>query len=271
MNSRLLYIASLVVIGLSNLNLLGNNLTNDLVGYWPLNSTSGDVAYDASGNGQNGILVNYPGNQGAWVSGQVGGALQFNSSASEYVSIPSFTEPTTTMTISAWVNETTPALWGTIVSANWNGLYGLSVFGNSSRSGLMSDYFSQPNPQGIAVNNATESLVGPLSLNTWYLMTMVITGNSVLIYRDGQLSGGVGYTGSLLPSSSPLLTIGGLSYYGPGDGYWNGEIQDVALWTRALSPAEIESIYQEGTNGDSLLYVPDGGASFTYLALSLIG
>ena len=39
---------------------------------------------------------------------------------------------------------------------------------------------------------------------------------------------------------------------GAANRQWNGGIDDVAIWKRALTAEEIETIYQAGTNGDSL-------------------
>ena len=46
----------------------------DLVGYWSFDEGFGTVAFDASGNGFDGTLTGDP----QWVTGQVGGALEFD-------------------------------------------------------------------------------------------------------------------------------------------------------------------------------------------------
>ena len=45
-----------------------------LVGYWPFDEGSGNIAKDYSGNGNDGTLVNGP----TWTTGKVGGALSFD-------------------------------------------------------------------------------------------------------------------------------------------------------------------------------------------------
>src|SRR5690349_120766 len=79
-------------------------LANGLDGYWTFDETSGGVLHDYSGHGFNGALVNYPGGQGNWTSGRIGGALQLGGlSSGQSVSVANFAMPTTSMTLTAWV------------------------------------------------------------------------------------------------------------------------------------------------------------------------
>ena len=102
----------------------GALITDQIAGYWPFDETGGGVAHEASGQGLNGSLVNYPGGQGNWVSGKIGGSLGFGGlAAQEYVRVPDFAKPDTSLTLSAWVWANALPQWATI-AANWNGLYG---------------------------------------------------------------------------------------------------------------------------------------------------
>jgi hypothetical protein len=47
---------------------------NGLVGWWKFDEGSGTVAYDSSGNGNDGNLTNGP----TWTTGKIGGALSFD-------------------------------------------------------------------------------------------------------------------------------------------------------------------------------------------------
>ena len=49
-------------------------LINGLVGWWKFDETNGTVAYDSSGNGNDGNLTNGP----TWATGKIGGALSFD-------------------------------------------------------------------------------------------------------------------------------------------------------------------------------------------------
>ncbi len=47
---------------------------NGLVGWWKFDETNGTVAYDSSGNGNDGNFTNGP----TWTTGKIGGALSFD-------------------------------------------------------------------------------------------------------------------------------------------------------------------------------------------------
>src|SRR2546421_69000 len=90
-------------------------------GYWTFDESSGGILHDFSGHGHNGTLVNFPGGRGNWTSGQAGGALLFGGpSTREYVSVPNFGMPITSMTLTAWVWANSTPNWATI-AANWSG------------------------------------------------------------------------------------------------------------------------------------------------------
>ena len=62
---------------------ISDALLNGLVGWWKFDETNGTVAYDSSGNGNDGNLTNGQ----TWTSGKIGGALSFDGS-SDRVKLP---------------------------------------------------------------------------------------------------------------------------------------------------------------------------------------
>ena len=67
-------IAALVCLAAGPVNA---DLANGPDGYWTFDETSGGILHEYSGHGFNGTLVSFPGGQGNWTSGQIGGALPF--------------------------------------------------------------------------------------------------------------------------------------------------------------------------------------------------
>jgi len=53
---------------------VNGSVTQGLVGWWKFDETNGTIAYDSSGNENNGTLVNGP----TWTQGKVGGALSLD-------------------------------------------------------------------------------------------------------------------------------------------------------------------------------------------------
>jgi hypothetical protein len=250
------------------------NLFNNIAGYWPFDETNGGVAHEASGHGLNGTLVNYPANQGSWVAGQMGGALEFGGlTARQYVHVPDFTKPTTSLTLSAWVYADSLAQWAT-VARNWNGLYGTMGYGMFSSNPRFSFYFAEPNPQGINVANGSEQLWTPaLSLGQWHHIAVVVNGAaaSVSFWRDGQNTGGYYFSGSFYPAPVPQLNIGGDPLFtNPSQGFWDGKIDDLAVWTRALDTQEIGAIYNAGLSGQSLLLLVPEPTSASLIVLGCL-
>ena len=238
-------------------------LNDQMIGNWPFDETSGSVAHDASGHGLNGSLVNYLGGQPSWSAGVIGGSLHFGGlSARQYVQVPDFTKPTSALTISAWIWADSMPQWATI-AANWNGLYGTLSYGLFGSDSYLSLYFAQPDPQGINVENGSESFLQmpPLSLGQWHHVAVVVNGPAHLLHfwRDGTNAGSFLIRGdTFYPAPVPQLNIGGEPSYGnPNQGYWDGRIDDIALWTRALSQSEIQTIYAAGLAGIPVIAVPE--------------
>jgi len=228
-------------------------LATGLDGYWTFNERSGIVLHDSSGNGFNGTLVNFPGGQGNWTSGQLGGALQFGGpSSGQSVSVANFAMPTTSMTLTAWVWANTLPRWATI-AANWNGAWGAFNYATFGGDPNMSLYVADAYVQGgINIDYGYSST--SLSLNQWHFVAFVANSanGTVTFMQDGALAGSFGYRGQLLASSSQLNLGDDPSDTATGQGNWDGKIDDLAIWTRALSTSELTSIYNAGLAGQSL-------------------
>lgn len=82
--------------------------------------------------------------------------------------------------------------------------------------------------------------------DTWYHLAATYDGAQWLLYVDGSPDGSRAETGTLSPSNSELV-IG--DYTSVGSGYaYDGSIDDLRIYGRALSPSEIRQLYT-GLNG----------------------
>ena len=91
------------------------------------------------------------------------------------------------------------------------------------------------------------SLPSTVSVNDgkWHLITGTRQGTTWSIYVDGVLSSSQTQgTGASINASGYDMSVG----VGPGNssGYFNGSIDDVRVYDRALSPSEIQYLYLMG-------------------------
>lgn len=253
---KLIFVASLTACVVTGTALAQpNSLASGLAGYWTFDETSGGILHDSSGNGRNGSLVNFPGGQGDWTSGRLGGALQFGGpSTDESVSVPNFTMPTASMTITAWVWANSLPRWATI-AANWNGAWGAfnySTFGGDPNLSLyVADGGSPPGIVNVDYGVSSVSL----SLNQWHFVTVVANAatSTVTFMQDNSPVGSFHYGSQLFASSAQLNLGDDPSDTSPGQGNWDGKLDDLAFWNRPLSPQELTTIYNAGLAGNPLL------------------
>lgn len=205
-----------------------------LVGYWPMDDGGGAVAGDMSGNGNNGTITG-----GTWTNGKRGGALSFDGSSSKVI-IPnssSLNISGSAITVSVWFK--TSSLSGKKILLNkgsygyhWN--YGIGF----NDSNLM---FRHNN--GDIISTAVS-----VSLNTWHNFTAVYSGGNDYYYFDGVLVDTKSDGGWAEQTGNKQLTIGAAYTFGT-DGYsklFNGQLDDVRIYNRALTATEISKLYSSG-------------------------
>lgn len=239
-------------------------VTDGLSGYWPFDETTGTDAADASGSGNTGALRNYPTDDSQWVPGRVGGALRFwGAGSNHFVFVTNYAKPATTLTIAGWVWAEARPTWGTILK-NWPASGQQMHFGIDGTAGDLSNYLM---PQGgPQVGPVREGAATPFPTNSWQHVALVCDGSFMRLYRNGTPVGtAVAYNGTVNTNPvNPFLGIGvkllatGLPATDGSQGFWNGKMDDLALWRRGLTPDEIFSIYRTGTNGNPLPAAPLG-------------
>ena len=82
---------------------VNGSLTEGLVGWWKFDETDGNIAYDSSGNGNDGNLTNGP----TWTEGKIGGALSFDG-VDDHVNLGNVLS--SSYTKGAWVKKTDTVL-----------------------------------------------------------------------------------------------------------------------------------------------------------------
>jgi len=201
-----------------------------LVGYWKFDEGSGTTANDSSGYGNNGTLYNGP----TWTSGKVGGALSFDG-VNDYVDCGNGASLNniSAITIEAWIYQKSIS---TLSTAYNQAIVNKLDWGNNM--GYEFSLIATSNYPRIYSGNRSAFYPVANPLNVWvhYVVTIDANGNYVF-YKNGvnvQAGSGLGLNISLTNSS---LLIGKESTY------FDGLIDEVRIYNRALSAAEIKALY----------------------------
>jgi len=194
---------------------------------------AGTTLLDASGNGFNGTLANGP----IWTTGRHGSALQFDATDDgnddndpRVVLGRAINIPDPPLTISAWVNPTDYVDYRAIISKRDSGSEVRLDLGLAMDSGHV-----------YLWNGGLNSFSYAPPVNSWTYLAVVADGSGTRLYVNGTLQETIGAI-ALGTNASANTVIGGTGE-GPG-GYndpFKGKIDDLRIYNRALSAAEIQA------------------------------
>jgi len=221
-------------------------ITTNLLAHYKLDDGTGGTAVDSQGSA-NGTLRNFPGDDSQWITGLIGGALDYDGTDDYIIAPVNLSE--TTHAVSFWFK--TDLAGRSLLGHNQNELGG----GNDRNVNLTVD----GNIQARVWNNQQITSTGlNLADGLWHhVVHMHGAGvewapgsfNGQAIYVDGvRVAGGNKATSDFGGGNTLHL---GFSYDGAID-YHGGALDDAAVWTRVLTPAEIDEIYGKGLAGSDL-------------------
>jgi len=206
--------------------------TDGLVAWWKLNGDPNN-----SIGSPNGVVTNTTSTMGQ--SGQPDTAYSFNGTSSRINTASTFGLGTTNSTISLWVNNPTTNNRGAfIMIGNGNG-YGVGI------GSAFFDNASAPGPNLVMLYEGVRWIATTRPVGTgWHHIVMVIGGSGIPTgYVDGVAAGPFAGAGPVAPTGS--ITAIGASSQGTAR-FFNGSIDDVRLYNRALAPAEIVALFSAG-------------------------
>ena len=217
------------------------DLAKGLVGHWTFDDGQGSIARDASGRDNHGTIMG-----GAeWTVGKIGGALGFDGT-DDFVSIPneSTFDITGNITVSAWVKvESFTKPWQAIVT-------------KGDRAWRI-HRANETDSAGFACSDLSRRQVGDLygkrniADGQWHHVAGVLDGAASSVFVDGKLDASM--------ESSPDISVNdfsvliGANAQIPGR-LFHGQIDDVRIYDRALSSAELSSL----ARGGGAVPPPDG-------------
>jgi len=214
------------------------------VAWYGFDDGAGSVAVDSSGHGNDGTVFG-----ATWTAGILGGALEFDG-IDDYVIVSDYPKPESTITVSAWVRADSRPTWASIAK-NWATQKGSFHLGLYQDDGDLQVTIGEAD-EGTA--DVREGAASPFPVGSWQHVAFVADGSELRLYRNAVEVGSAPYDGTL-KTTRPGLGIGVKLNNGgtaPNVGlpaYWDGRIDDVRIWSRALCQTEIESLRIEGPTG----------------------
>lgn len=210
-----------------------NTSDSGLVSYWKMNEGSSTAVGDSKGSNSGTLNLGTGGNTvaaNAWVNGVFGKALDFDGT-DDYVSLTDFADPSN-FTISGWIEP--DIVTGTQI-----------VFEKLEASG---DGFALllngANLRALA-NAGTATGATTLSANVRYHAAATYDGSSLKVYVNG-VSDGSADAASLTFATGTAIANIGRQGYSPTGTYFDGTIDDLTYYNRALSASEIQALYAAG-------------------------
>jgi len=216
-------------------------LADSPTAYWRLDETSGSTAADSSGNGNTGTYTGSPslGATGALAFETPNLATDFDGS-NDYVDLSFNLNPAnTSLTIELWANAETISTTAGPVLIQQDGSNGRALLQVDKDSGEYATFLG-----GSQILSGVTAQTGQ-----WTHIVLVFertsgSSGSVQWYFDGQPQG------SPVNINAESETGGWLigRHKSTGNQFWDGRIDEVAIYESALSSARVQAHYNEASN-----------------------
>jgi large repetitive protein len=212
------------------------------LGWWRLNQSTGPTVADSSG-----LSNTATANSGVTWNGS---AATFDGAGGVIATNGPVLTTTASYSVSAWVNLANTSTFYTAVSQGGTAM-GAFYLQYSPSNGSWA--FVLPNrDDGTAPQSAARTFVPPAT-NTWtHLVGVFDAGtNAISLYVNGALAAS-GTAVSPWQASGPL-TIGGMKLAnGHANDFFNGQVANVQAYQRALSAAEVSTLFGAGRDSGTV-------------------
>ncbi len=260
--------AGSVVSQNATVNISTYDIKNGLVGHWKLDETSGTTAANAVTGGKAGTVSG----TGTWGAGKIDNALSFDG-ASTYVSVPDYPKATSALSVSTWVNLGAGAGTSMALVRNAEGNLGVSVAQDGAPASQFELVINADANTG-ALNLHAGITAGPnhttidsptaLAPGSWVQAAFTADGAQLTLYINGVAVASTPYSGTFIVPEVKELSMGArlnLDTTDPANpilgpdatpNFLFGQLDDVAIWNRALTSDEVKAIYVAGNAGKTV-------------------
>jgi hypothetical protein len=214
-------------------------LTTGLMAHYTFDEGSGSIVVDHSGNKRDGTLTG-----GTWIAdGKFGGALYFDGKS--YVTVPNFPDAPPDFTVSTWVRTTdTPddAGFQTVATTElvFDGGWQINAYKQPGGAYLQGAFWDHV----LKRYNVYDCVCLPD--NVWTQITLVVDSSlgTLTAYINGAPQSPVSAPNPIAPGT-PSLLMGNWELNGQlGRRYLVGALDDMAIYSRALSAPEVMLLHQ---------------------------
>jgi len=200
------------------------------VAYWKFDEGNGTIAYDSSGNGNNGTI--YGAN---WTTGITGSALDFDG-IDDYIEIldSASLNITEEITLCTWVKLDSIAVDPPVIIEKWE-------FANSEVYKL--GIGDSGNDFELRINH-NPLVGGNVSVEIWNFVVGTYDGSNLKLYQNGELVGQSQFNETIYTSTNNVF-IGADRDISEFNQHLDGIIDEICVYNRAITEIEIKELYQK--------------------------
>lgn len=233
-------------------------LTDQLVSYWKADESSGNMADSVGSN----TLTNN--GTATFATGKINNGVDLESGSTQYMSITDAAQTGldltgTNFSFNFWAKPESQPSAGTQRAL-------IAKFQPAAGERQYQTYYYEDGGVfylGIQITTTSGGVAQTLSNATWYMITYVFddTANSCEVFVNGSSIGTISGLTSAVTDSGQEFRLG---YSNGGAGLWDGMFDEIGVWNRKLTGAEVTSLYN---GGNGLAYPFTATAEKNFLTL----
>ncbi len=253
MAKKLSFLICVLVVGIT-LSMTVENVVADshpegLIAEYTFDDGTWNILTDSSGNDYYGTI-----NNENWVTGLTDYALEFDG-VNCFVQMPTNEglSGLTELTLSAWINYNEP--WNAsqgryipIVSKGsiFNSGFGMFVYEDSVDQSTKLQFLSR-GTDSLQIDVSSVNVDPDWAVGEWVFVSAVFDNSEMQLYIDGVMQNVSTANYPLCTTPGGLLIARGVGYESGADAYFNGSMDEVRVFNRALSNEEMKSLFDNIT------------------------
>lgn len=241
-----------------------NSGFSGLVAQWHMDEGSGSSIDDSSSNSNDGTVTGATwagADGGRWYTSTTAGfstgdSLSFDGT-DDYVTVAdSASLDVSNITIAAWIKTADDVTTTQFIIAKWDETLGNERSYAVSISGSQFYFWTSPDGDSISQHSLIR---GTVAVNTWYHLAVTSDGTNKSMYINGsELTPAVLWSNTIHAGTSNATL--GRRVHATTQNYFDGIIDEVSIYNRALSADEVKALSQRRKYSADIDITPDVGS-----------